>query len=203
MINWFILRFSPSIAIRIVSWLKYRDTYRIVRVPYRYAPIVSLRFYLTCLDDLRDTEIDRHEYRPVFCANLCSNTRPKQCHIKNYERIVTYSIIWCNKKMVLFLYLSYKSAAHSSGTCWHFVHTILASVVYHCVPCFALTHSPRNFWHPFSRSVRNYFVDARKNHGYGYKNWYISVTNIARHKICTSLDLWITNWYAAFITLCS
>ena len=38
MINWFILRFSPSIAIRIVSWLKYRDTYRIVRVPYRYAP---------------------------------------------------------------------------------------------------------------------------------------------------------------------
>ena len=54
----------------------------------------------------------------------------------------------------------------------------------------ALTHSLRNFWHPFSRSVRNYFVDARKNHGYGYKNWYISVTNnIARHKICTSLDL--------------
>ena len=52
-----------------------------------------------------------------------------------------------------------------------------------------LTHSLRNFWHPFSRSVRNYFVDARKNHGYGYKNWYISVTNIARHKICTSLDL--------------
>ena len=28
-----------------------------------------------------------------------------------------------------------------------------------------------------------------KNHGYGYKNWYISVTNKARHKICTSLDL--------------
>ena len=53
----------------------------------------------------------------------------------------------------------------------------------------SLTHSLRNFWHPFSRSVRNYFVDARKNHGYGYKNWYISVTNIARHKICTSLDL--------------
>ena len=52
-----------------------------------------------------------------------------------------------------------------------------------------LTHSLQNFWHPFSRSVRNYFVDARKNHGYGYKNWYISVTNIARHKICTSLDL--------------
>ena len=52
-----------------------------------------------------------------------------------------------------------------------------------------LPHSLRNFWHPFSRSVRNYFVDARKNHGYGYKNWYISVTNIARHKICTSLDL--------------
>ena len=29
---------DSSIAIRIVSWLKYRDTYRIVRVPYRYAP---------------------------------------------------------------------------------------------------------------------------------------------------------------------
>ena len=42
MINWFILRFSPStsIAIRIVSWLKSRDTYRIVRVPYRYDPTV-------------------------------------------------------------------------------------------------------------------------------------------------------------------
>ena len=53
----------------------------------------------------------------------------------------------------------------------------------------SLTLSLRNFWHPFSRSVRNYFVDSRKNHGYGYINWYISVTNIARHKICTSLDL--------------
>ena len=53
----------------------------------------------------------------------------------------------------------------------------------------SLTLSLRNFWHPFSRSVRNYFVDARKNHGCGYKNCHISVTNIARHKICTSLDL--------------
>ena len=52
-----------------------------------------------------------------------------------------------------------------------------------------LTLSLRNFWHPFPRSVRNYIVDARKNHGYGYKNWYISITNKARHKICTSLDL--------------
>ena len=38
MINWFFLRFLPSIAIRIVSCLKYRDMYRIVRVPYRYDP---------------------------------------------------------------------------------------------------------------------------------------------------------------------
>ena len=28
-----------------------------------------------------------------------------------------------------------------------------------------LTLSLRNFWHPFSHSVRNYFVDARKNMG--------------------------------------
>ena len=58
-----------------------------------------------------------------------------------------------------------------------------------CHTSATLTLSLRNFRHPFSRSVRNYFVDARKNHGYGYKNWYISVTNKARHKICTSLDL--------------
>ena len=45
-----------------------------------------------------------------------------------------------------------------------------------------LTNSLRNFWHPFSRSVRNYFVDARTNHGCGYKNWHISVT-MARHNI--------------------
>ena len=28
---------------RYVSYLKYRDTYRIVRVPYRYAPILQVK----------------------------------------------------------------------------------------------------------------------------------------------------------------
>ena len=51
-----------------------------------------------------------------------------------------------------------------------------------------LTLSLRNFWHPFSRSVQNYFVDARKNHGYGYKNWYIS-------RLLIWLDIkYVHNW---------
>ena len=52
-----------------------------------------------------------------------------------------------------------------------------------------LTFSLRNFWQPFSPSVRNDFFYSRKITGMVKTNVSIPVTNKGRHERCASLEL--------------
>ena len=120
-------------------------------------------------------------------ATLIIMVRIRNNYYESLSRIIIYEVVLFTKSYYLRSPIIYEHLSNNV-----LVKKMSCSVFrpFHLLPgTFDLTFSLRNFWHPFSRSLRNYFVDARKNHGYGYNNWYISVTNIARHKICTSLDL--------------
>ena len=70
-IAWPILQISASIAIRIVSRLKYRDTYRIVRVSYRYNPNKLSHCLLSSKSSvqlLKKNDCNRHESQRFECV---------------------------------------------------------------------------------------------------------------------------------------
>ena len=82
-ISWPMLQISTSIVMRIVSRLKYRDTYRIVRVPYRYNT--------TCVVSRIVLYLTSHK-KNIFRHTTSTVTRHRNSWCMS--RTVTWHVLW-------------------------------------------------------------------------------------------------------------